>query len=150
MKKSGVSFQEKEANALNEQEIEFVLARQGERVRKLKKRAERCVCKYCGEKLSLRKITYAAYDEAKTEPIIYKMAEYYADEIKFDYYPQLDESVIKRRMNVALISEIIAWGFKNAGLLDDDGFTVDLMVNPEIIGEVSIFAAEELDSEEGE
>ena len=114
--------------------------------------------------MSLRKITYAAYDEAKievycdscerieygTEPIIYKMAEYYADEIKFDYYPQLDESVIKRRMNVALISEIIAWGFKNAGLLDDDGFTVDLMVNPEIIGEVSIFAAEELDSEEGE
>ena len=44
----------------------------------------------------------------------------------------------------------IVWGFKNAGLLDDDGFTVDLMVNPEIIGEVSIFAAEELDSEEGE
>lgn len=67
MKKSGVSFQEKEANALNEHEIEFVLARQGERVRKLKKRAERCVCKYCGEKLSLRKITYAAYDEAKIE-----------------------------------------------------------------------------------
>ena len=67
MKKSGVSFQEKEANALNEQEIEFVLTRQGARVRKLKKRAERCVCKYCGEKLSLRKITYAAYDEAKIE-----------------------------------------------------------------------------------
>ena len=33
----------------------------------LGKRASRCVCKYCGSPLSLRKVTYAAYDEAKID-----------------------------------------------------------------------------------
>ena len=42
-------------------------AEQSERIAELRKRASRCVCKSCGEKLSLRKITYAAYDEAKIE-----------------------------------------------------------------------------------
>lgn len=154
-----VGFQEKQADILSEKEINFVnTSSDGARMRKMQKRAGRCICKYCGNELALRKITYAAYDEAKievycdncgrieygTEPLIYKMAEYYIDEIKFDYYPQLDESENKRRMNIALISEIIGWGFKNAGLINEDGFNVDLSVDAEVVGEVSIFAADEL------
>ena len=119
-----------------------------ERIKELKKRANRCVCKYCGNHVSLRKITYAAYDEAKidifcehcdriefgVEPEIYKIAEYYVDEMQYDHYPELDDSVRKRRMNISVICEILTWGFKNAGLLEKDGFTVKLNYKQELLG----------------
>lgn len=128
------------------------------RIAELRKRTNRCVCRYCGGNLSLRKITYAAYDEAKieiycekcdrieygTEPLIYRMAEYYADEIKFDYYPNFDENTRKRRMNVATICDIMQWGFKNSGMLTEDGFTVDLQVDPSVLGEVTALSESEL------
>ena len=121
-------------------------------------RSGRCVCRYCGGALGLRRITYSVYDEAKielycsscdrieygTEPLIYKMAEYYQDELAFDYYPELDDSADKRRMNIAAISDIMNWGFKNAGLLDEAGFTVPIAVNPELVGEATIITEEEL------
>ena len=119
-----------------------------ERIKALKKRTDRCVCKYCGNPLSLRKITYAAYDESKidifcdhcdrieygVEPEVYKIAEYYVDEMQYDHYPDLDESVRKRRMNIAVISDILTWGYKNAGFLDKEGFTVPLNYKQELLG----------------
>lgn len=61
-------FQEKQADVLSEKEINFVnTSSDGARMRKMQKRASRCICKYCGNELALRKITYAAYDEAKIE-----------------------------------------------------------------------------------
>lgn len=109
----------------------------------------------------MRKITYAAYDEAKiemycshcdrmeygVEPIIYKMAEYYAEEIQFDYYPEMDESESKHRMNISTLCDIMNWALKNTGLLEESGFTVPIGVNPEILGEASIYSREELKDE---
>ena len=122
---------------------------QSVRLQELRQRAARCRCRYCGNPLTLRKITYAAYDEAKielycehcnriesgVEPEIYKIAAYYVDEMKYDHYPNLDNSVRKRRMNIALICDILTWGFKNSGLLDKDGFNISLKIDEDLMGE---------------
>lgn len=118
------------------------------RIKALKTRTDRCVCRYCGSPLSLCKITYAAYDEAKVdifcdhcnrlefgvEPEVYHIAEYYVDEIHYDHYPELDASERKRRMNIAVICDILTWGYKSVGLLEQDGFTVTLNYKQELLG----------------
>lgn len=149
----------RKSTILDEAEIQLAHREsENRRIAELRKRTDRCVCRYCGEKLSLRKITYAAYDEAKieiycekcdrieygTEPLIYRMAEYYVDEIKFDYYPNFDENTRKRRMNVASICDIIQWGFKNSGMLTENGFVVDLQIDESILGEVTALSESEL------
>ena len=122
---------------------------QSQRLMSLRTRAARCVCRYCGSPLSLRKITYAAYDEAKievfcehcsrieygTEPELYQIAAYFVDEMTYDHYPNLDESVRKRRMNIAMICDILGWGFKNTGLLSSEGFTTALQFDQDLLGE---------------
>lgn len=122
---------------------------QSVRIQELRDRAARCRCRYCGHPLTLRKITYAAYDEAKielfceqcnriesgAEPEIYKIAEYYVDAMKYDHYPNLDNSFRKRRMNISIICDILTWGFKNSGLLDKDGFNVALNLDEDLMGE---------------
>lgn len=152
---------EKEVSILTAEGIDLANKKQqGKRFQRLKKRSGRCICKYCGGELGLRKITYSAYDEAKieiycntcdrieygTEPIIYKMAEYYLEMFRFDYYPELDDSTNKLRMNWAVLCDIIGWGFKNAGLLDDDGFTVEMAVTADILGEATILNEHDLQS----
>jgi len=127
---------------------------QGKRIQELRERAARCHCRYCGKPLTLRKITYSAYDEAKielfcencnrieagVEPEIYKLAEYYVDEMKYDHYPNLDSSLHKRRMNIALVCDILNWGFKNSGLLQKNGFNVALTLDEDIMGEAFSFS----------
>lgn len=128
------------------------------RLPKIRRRAQRCVCRYCGQSLSLRKITYAAYDEAKIEiycehcrriehgiePEIYKIAAYFIDEMHFDHYSNLDDSAQKRRMNIAVVCDIIFWSFKHAGLLTDEGFQIALNIPLEEIGESALLAQSDL------
>lgn len=125
---------------------------------RLHKRITRCRCKYCGSQLELRKLTYSSFDLAKfeiyckhcnrieygTESEIFAIAEYYVDELGFDYYKDLEGNIRKREMNVAKVSEIIEWGCQNLGLIDDDGFLVPL--NPEKAknGEAISFTDEDL------
>lgn len=47
-------------------------------------------------------------------------------------------------MNKAMLCNIIGWSFKNAGLLDEDGFTIPLTVEEDILGEVTIFDENDL------
>lgn len=154
-----MKIREKETHILAEAGIDLALQeQQSKRIRKLKKRTQRCVCTYCGGQLGLRKITYSAYDEAKieiycntcdrieygTEPLIYKLAEYYTEVFRFDYYPELDDSANKTRMNIAAINQIMGWAFKNAGLLDEDGFTVPLAADEDTLGEATLLTESEL------
>lgn len=153
------NLNKKQSSILTSADIQLVEEKaESTRIAKLRKRTRRCVCRYCGSSLSLRKITYAAYDEAKievycekcdrieygTEPLIYKMAKYYIDEIKFDYYPNFDETTHKKRMNVATVCDIITWGFKNSGFLSEDGFTSEPQVDESILGEVTALSESEL------
>ena len=46
--------------------------------------------------------------------------------IGFDYYGELDESLRKKRMNMAKVCEMMQWCCKNLGLLNQEGFTTDV------------------------
>lgn len=109
-----------------------------DRVETLKRRKKRCVCKYCGGPLVIRRILFSDVADARVElyceacerieygvePEIYQSACNFVDNLDVDFYDTLDDNSKKHQMNVAKISEIMAWGFRNTGLLTADGFTV--------------------------
>jgi hypothetical protein len=124
------------------------------RIKELRKRVCRCCCKYCGERLELRRLSYNTYDyddvrieifcsncnriEYGVEPEIYIVSQYYVNELGFDNYPDLDEGIRKMRMNIAMVNDIISWAFKNMGLLSPDGINVPIRLSKEELGEVTI------------
>lgn len=111
-----------------------------DRVDTLKQRAGRCCCKYCGGPLSLKRLIFSDFTDARVEtycehcerieygvePEIYKSARNFVDNLGFNYYTDMDQNAQTRRMNIAKVAEIMAWGYRNTGLLNDDGFTVPL------------------------
>ena len=128
------------------------------RVDMLKARARRCLCKYCGGALRVKRLIFSDYEPARVElycencqriefgvePEIYQSACYFVDELKFDAYPQMDASDSTRRMNIAKVCEIMAWENKQLGLLTDQGFAVPLTVNRNMLGECLILDDEDL------
>ena len=104
--------------------------------KRLKDRTDRCVCKYCGNPLELRRIIFSDYEEARieifctqcdrieygVEPEIYRAARYFTEEMDFNCYPDLDDNDSTRRMTIAKVCEILTWGVLQMGFLEDDGF----------------------------
>ena len=129
-----------------------------DRLQELRGRVKRCCCTYCGGELVLRRITTGREDTGRVEIFcpncdriefgaekeIYQVAKYYTNTLKFDYYPELDDSERKRRMNCAKACEIIHWGCKNLGLLNQDGFTTALEIDTSVMGEDIILTADKL------
>lgn len=129
------------------------------RTNMLKERARRCVCKYCGSLLKLHRIIFSEHEEARieifcshcerieygVEPEVYASAKYFVDELKFNHYPDLDESETTRQMNIAKICEISNWVLKNMGLLTEDGFTTDIKMKDALIAECVLLSNQELD-----
>ena len=111
-----------------------------ERIEELRSRSKRCVCKYCGGALSLKRIIFSDCEDARIEiycdscerieygiePPIYRSAQNFVDSLAFNYFADMDQNDRTRRMDVAKVCEIMAWGYKNTGLLDEQGFTVTL------------------------
>lgn len=128
----------------------------------LKQRARRCVCKYCGGRLGLKRISFSEIEDARVEifckscdrieygvePEIYQSALYFVEEMGFNYYPDLNQSEKTKRMNVAKVCDIMAWENKNLGILNRDGFTVPLAVNKNMIGECVILDETDLEDME--
>lgn len=126
---------------------------------RLRKRVRRCRCSYCGGTLELRKLTYSSYEVSKleiycdhckrieygVEPEIYDVAEYFVDELGFDYYKDLDNNIRKREMNIAKVSEIIDWGCKNLGILTEDGFAAPVNLNTALLGEALLIEDKQLE-----
>ena len=137
---------------------------QTSRMEDLKGRAKRCCCKYCGDELTLRRIVYGDVEDARVELFckhcnrikygvereIYLAAKYFVDEIGYDHYPSIDPSVRKKRMNIAVICDILAWGFKNTGLLDKDGFKTALDLEAGVLGEAMFISDTALNGMKGE
>lgn len=135
-----------------------------ERIVELRSRAKHCVCRFCGQTLSLRRITYDAYDESRIELYcehcgkieygcekeIYQVSEYFVDELNYDHFPNIDNSLRKKRMNIAVICDIINWGFKNTGLIDENGFTVPLDLSAGVFGEATYISDTQLREVEAE
>lgn len=131
---------------------------QDERLMELQGRTKRCCCSYCGGELVLRRITIGSNDTGRIEIFcsgceriefgvekeIYQAADYYADCLKFDYYPDLDDSERKKRMNRAKVCEIIQWGCKNLGLVNKEGFTNQIEMDASLMGKNIILSESDL------
>ena len=110
------------------------------RTKALLERSQRCVCKYCGGALSLKRIIFSDCEDARIEiycdscerieygiePPIYRSAQNFVDSLACNYFADMYQNDRTRRMDVAKVCEIMAWGYKNTGLLDEQGFTVTL------------------------
>lgn len=132
-----------------------------ERLEELKIRTKNCCCRYCGGKLSLRRILYGVTNNGRVEIFcdecdrieygtnqeIYEIAKYYVDEFEFNHYPDNDDSLKTYQMNVAKICDIISWGCKNLDILDYDGFKVPINITDTIMGEEVIIYKADLDAE---
>lgn len=130
------------------------------RIESLKKRAKRCVCKYCGKPLRLKRIIFNDIEDARieiycdfcdriefgVEPEIYRSSLYFVEEIGFNCYGDLENNEKTKRMNVAKVCEIMSWGNKNIGILSNDGFEVPLKMNENLIGECLVLSDEDLDA----
>jgi len=128
------------------------------RLYELQGRVKRCCCSYCGNELVLRRITTGREDAGRIEIFcpncdriefgvekeIYQVAKYYANTLRFDYYPELDDSERKHRMNCAKACEVIHWGCKNLGLLKQDGFAIPLEMDASVLGEDIILTEDDL------
>jgi hypothetical protein len=129
------------------------------RVEQLKQRVKRCVCTYCGKPLRLKRIIFNEVEDARieiycdycdriefgVEQEIYRSALFFVDEIGFNCYPDLENNEKTKRMNVAKVCEIMAWGNRNIGILSKDGFEVPLKMNENLMGECLVLSDEELD-----
>ncbi len=128
------------------------------RIETLKKRTRRCVCKYCGGPLSLRRIIFHDVEDVRVEiycdncdriefgvePEIYISACNFVDNLEFDCYEGLDANEKKRQMNIAKVSEILSWGCKNMGLLNQEGFQVPLQMKQSDWAECLVLSSEEI------
>ena len=59
----------------------------------------------------------------------------------------MEQNARTRRMSVAKVSEIMAWGFKNTGMLDAEGFTVPLNYDDRSQDQCLIITRNELEAE---
>ena len=128
------------------------------RIVMLKERTERCVCKYCGSPLELRRVIFHDIDEARidifcsecdriefgVEPEVYMSACNFVDNLEFDYYMNFDNNEKKRQMNVAKVSEIMSWCCKNIGILNREGFTIPLNAVESDKAECLVLTSEEI------
>lgn len=107
---------------------------------KAKKRAERCVCKSCGQPLELKIVIYNHYGgsgvelycnncqriEYGTEPEIFKIAQDFVDSVEFDYFTEMEEGERHYRLNIAKVCEILGWVYKKTGVLDGGGIKAEM------------------------
>lgn len=136
------------------------LYNQPNRIEMLKNRKNRCVCRFCGGRLDLRRVIFNDVIEARVElfcdncdriefgiePEIYLSAKNFVEQLEFDYYDMMDENEKKLQMNVAKVAEIVAWNCKNLGLLNQDGFQVPLNMEEATFATFLTLKDEEIDT----
>lgn len=129
------------------------------RIELLKKRKKRCVCKYCGRPLTLRRIIFHDVEDVRVEiycgscdriefgvePEIYASARNFVENLEFDYYESMDQNEKKKQMNIAKVSEILSWSCKNMGILNQDGFQIPLKMKQSDWAECLVLSSEEID-----
>lgn len=130
------------------------------RIENLKQRSKRCVCSYCGRALSLRRIIFNDIEDARieifcdncdriefgVEPEIYYSAASFVDNLEFNYFEGMDQNEKTRKMNIAKVCEILAWGCKNMGLINRNGFCVPINMAQNNWAELLIVKDEEIDA----
>lgn len=134
------------------------------RLSMLKKRTKRCVCKYCGGRLKLRRIIFSDYEDARIEIFcndceriefgaeqeIYASAKFFVENSRFNCYPDLDDNENTKQMTIAKVCEIMAWENQNLGMLTPQGFVVPIQMNENFVGECITLSEEDLEDDEDE
>ena len=129
------------------------------RIEMLKKRTRRCVCKYCGGALEIRRIIFNDIEEVRVEifckdcdriefgvePEVYKCAESFVENLAFNHYPELEANTYTHYMNIAKVSEIFTWGCRNLGILDNEGFRITLDPNMQSFSDLLVIQSEDLE-----
>ena len=119
-----------------------ILFNSEERVNELKQRVERCCCKYCGSKLTLRQLVFHEIEGARleiycthcrkieygVEQEIYQSAKKFVSNTEYNHFPDMQESDQRKEMNIAKICEIMTWAYRDAGLLTSAGFVIPIQV----------------------
>ena len=127
------------------------------RVEMLAKRVERCVCKYCGGELRLKRMLFNREEgmrievfcedcqriEFGVEKSTYLAAKSFVEEFDFNYYNDLEQAESIKRMNIAKVCEIISWADRRRGWLADTGFTVNTAPTVDLNGELVFISAQD-------
>ena len=106
----------------------------------IERRAARCVCKYCGQPLTVQFILFNKYGgqgrelyckacsriEFGVEPEVYALAERFVDELEFNYFHDMEEDATARQLNIAKVGEIMTWTLLKLGGLTADGLQAGL------------------------
>lgn len=130
------------------------------RLESLKKRSKRCLCKYCGNRLSLKRIIFNDLEQARleifceqcgrieygVEPEIYISAKYFVEQLGFNAFPDMDNNDRTTQRSIAKVCEIMTWENKNLGIINEDGFQVPINMNKNILGECVILTDEDIDN----
>ena len=138
--------------------MDTIISQSQDRVTMLKKRTKRCVCKYCGSALKLRRIIFSDFDEARieifckscdriefgVEPEIYASAKHFVENSEFNCYPDLDDNERTKQMTIAKVCEIMAWENQTIGILNGDGFNIPLHINETIAGDCIVLSEDDL------
>lgn len=118
-----------------------------ERMQELKTRSKRCVCKYCGGKLSVKLLDFGQAETANmeifcdncdrieygTEPEIYNNAVFLVDHMGFHAYPDREQDSTTRKLNINKVCEIIGWHERQIGILDENGYHVTITNNQDLL-----------------
>ena len=134
------------------------------RVSMLKRRRNRCVCKFCGSRLRLKRIIFSNYEDARieifcptcnriefgVEPEIYACAKFFVEQTNFNYFLDLDENERTKQMNIAKICEILDWGGLQLGIMNKEGFVVELNLNENFLGKCIVLTDADLVEDETE
>ena len=130
------------------------------RLTMLKKRTQRCVCKYCGGQLKLRRIIFSYYEDARieifcshcdriefgVEPQIYQSAKYFVENSHFNCFTDLDDNERTKQMTISKVCEIMAWENQMIGILNEGGFNISLQMKENIVGECITLTDNDLDN----
>ena len=71
--------------------------------------------------------------EFGTEPEIYQAAKYFVDSLGFNHFTDLEENERTYMLNIAKVCEILSWGTKYWGILDQEGFNTPLKIEDEYL-----------------
>ena len=107
-----------------------------QRLAEIEGRAERCLCKYCGGPLEIRRVFFGDIETARTEifcqkcdrieygvePEIYSIAQYFVKEFQFNCFPDVEPGEQTDRLNTARVCEIITWYSQSIDILNANGF----------------------------
>ncbi len=129
------------------------------RAEMLKGRLQRCVCRYCGRPLHLKRIIFSEFDDARVElyceqcrriefgvePELYHCAQYYIHMLADAQASASGEEQSPLQANIAKICNLLSWSLKNLGLLNQYGFKVPLDMELTLLNKVSLFSAADIE-----